>query len=106
MSPPRVPRSVARTSRREHDALPLSVVEGSIPSVLGGHLFLVAPASTFRPPPAEQRSTVMVGDGLVCRFDLDRSGVSMKSRLARTHDFVADEITSRDPDFELLRFHT
>ncbi len=94
------------TSRREHDALPFSVVEGTIPSDLFGHLFLVAPASTFRPPPADQRATVMVGDGLVCRFDLAPGGITMRSRLARTHDFVADEITSHDPDFDLLRFHT
>lgn len=106
MSAPRVPRSVTRTSRTEHDALPLSVVDGAIPSDLGGHLFLVAPASTFRPPPPEKRPTVMVGDGLVSRFDLDPSGVTLTSRLARTHDFVADELTSTRPDLELHRFHT
>ncbi len=106
MSAPRVPRSVTHTSRDEHDALPFSVKEGAIPSDLGGHLFVVAPASTVSPPPADQRATIMVGDGLICRFDLGPSGVTLKSRLARTHDFVADEITAREPDLWPFRFQT
>ncbi len=103
---PRVPRSVARTSRTEHTALPFAPFEGAVPGDLSGHLFVVAPASTFRPPPPSQRPTIMVGDGMVCRFDLDPSGVTMTSRLARTHDFVADEITSARADLSRFRFET
>lgn len=103
---PRVPRSVARTSRTEHTALPFSVASGEIPSDLTGHLFVVAPASTFRAPPSEQRATVMAGDGMICRFDLAPGGVTLTSRLARTHDFVADEITSVRDDLMLYRFST
>lgn len=103
---PRVPRSAARTSRFEHTALPFDVVEGAIPNDLRGHFFLVAPAGTVPRTPPERRSTLLVGDGLVCRFDLDGNRITMTSRLARTHDFVADELTSRMPGLESHRFHT
>jgi hypothetical protein len=63
---------------------------------------VVAPAGTFRP--GAERTTVMVGDGLVCRFDLDPRGITLTSRLARTHDFVADELTSSTAALEHLRF--
>lgn len=105
LSPP-VPRSLGRTSRVEHTALPFDVVEGAIPPDLTGHLFIVAPAGTVRPPPAAQRPTVMVGDGMICRFDLASSGITLTSRLARTHDFVADELTSTRPELEEYRFTT
>lgn len=102
--PLRFPRCVARTSRVEHTGLPLDVVEGALPDDLTGHLFVVLPARTVDSIPGENRSPLMLGDGLVCRFDLDRRGVTLTSRLARTHDFVADELTSRDPALRALRF--
>lgn len=95
-----------RTSRVEHTSLPFDVVEGAIPSDLSGHLFLVAPAGTVPRRPAERRSTLFVGDGMVCRFDLAPSGVTLTSRLARTHDMVADELTSNTAGLESYRFHT
>ncbi len=101
---PRFPRSVARTSRAEHDALPFAVVDGALPADLSGHLFVVAPAGTVRP--SAERAPILAGDGLVCRFDLDPSSVTLTSRLARTHDFVADELTSTLPGLEPYRFTT
>jgi hypothetical protein len=101
---PRVPRSVVRTSRTEHTRLPLDRIDGAIPNDLSGHLFVVSPAGTFRPDDIAQRTTLMVGDGLVSRFDLSPSGISVTSKLMRTHDFVADEITSADDSLELFRF--
>jgi len=90
----------------EHTSLPFDVVDGAIPSDLGGHLFLVAPAGTVPRVPPERRSTMLVGDGLVCRFDLAPTGVTLTSRIARTHDGVADELTSTTPGLEPYRFHT
>jgi carotenoid cleavage dioxygenase-like enzyme len=95
---------VLRTRRTEHTSLPLAVVEGSLPTDLHGHLFVAAPAGTFDAEPAAKRTTIMVGDGLVSRFDLGGGGVKLTTRLARTHDFVADEITHTSPDLSLFRF--
>lgn len=104
MLQPRVPRSVVHTTRTEHTDLPLDVVDGTLPSDLSGHLFVVAPAHTVEPAAAGAQTTLMVGDGMICRFDLGGGQVKLTSRLARTHDFVADEITHGDPDLALYRF--
>lgn len=104
MLDPRLPRSVARTSRTEHTGLRLDRIDGATPRDLDGHLFVVSPANTFRPAPVARQTTLMVGDGLVSRFDLSSRGISLTSRLMRTHDFVADEITSARDDLEIFRF--
>ena len=101
---PRCPRSVVRTRRTEHTNLPLDVIEGTLPSDLHGHLFVAAPAGTFDAVPEARRTTLMVGDGLVSRFDLGGGGVKLTTRLARTHDFVADEITHTSSELALFRF--
>ena len=101
---PRCPRSVVDTVRREQTDLPLTVVEGTYPSDLTGHLFAVSPAHTFDADPAARRTALLVGDGLVTRFDLE-NGPTLTSRLARTFDYVADEITHSDPELGLFRFH-
>ena len=100
---PRCPRSVVDTVRTEQTALPLDVVEGEYPDDLGGHLFMVSPAHTFDAEPAARRTTLMVGDGLVTRFDL-ADGPTLTSRLAKTFDYVADELTHTDPELERFRF--
>src|SRR5688500_379080 len=104
MLKPLVPRSLFGTTRTERTQLPLDLIDGALPRDLSGHLFVVAPAGTFRPEESGMQTTLMVGDGLVTRFDLSPRSVSLTSRLMRTHDFVADEITSNDRSLELFRF--
>ncbi|MBX3274704.1 MAG: carotenoid oxygenase family protein [Sandaracinaceae bacterium] len=101
---PRVPRSLLRTERTEHTALPLDVVDGALPPGLTGHLYVVAPASTVRV--ANDRTTLVVGDGLVSRFDLGTSGVTLTTRLVEGPDLVADAITAHDPALEPFRFRS
>lgn len=101
---PRVPRSLLHTERAEHDGLPLDVIEGALPSDLGGHLFVVAPASTVDGAPGRRDTTLMVGDGLVCRFDLGPDGVTLTSRIPRTPDLLADELTARHDSLATFRF--
>ncbi|MEC7520649.1 MAG: carotenoid oxygenase family protein [Myxococcota bacterium] len=100
---PLCPRSVVDTVRTEQTDLPLDVVEGTYPSDLRGHLYMVSPAHTFDADPAARRTTLMVGDGLVTRFDLE-NGPTLTSRLAKTFDYVADELTHTDPDLRAFRF--
>ncbi|MGE0786061.1 MAG: carotenoid oxygenase family protein [Sandaracinaceae bacterium] len=98
---PRVPRSLVRTERTEHDALPLDVIEGALPKDLTGHLFVVAPASTVN---AKRRGNRLAGDGLVCRFDLGPDRVTLTSRIPRTPDLIADALTAHNPRFNTMRF--
>ncbi|MCB9592410.1 MAG: carotenoid oxygenase family protein [Sandaracinaceae bacterium] len=99
---PRVPRSLLRTERTEHDALPLDVVEGALPPDLAGHLYVASPAGTASS--GHDRTTVVVGDGMVCRFDLGPTGVTLTTRLVESHDFVADALTAADPKLAPFRF--
>jgi len=91
---PRVPRSLMRTERTEHTDLELDVVEGQLPPDLAGHLYVVAPARTLT---GDRTTTLTVGDGLLCRFDLSGGGVKLTTRLLKSPDYVADELTSSDP---------
>lgn len=99
---PRVPRSLLRTQRTEHTALPLDLVEGALPSDLAGHLYVASPASTVSG--GRDRTTIVVGDGMVQRFDLSPSGVTLTTRLVEGHDLVADELTHSDPSLAAFRF--
>src|SRR5690606_11222552 len=103
MLSPRVPRSIMRTSRAERTDVALTLLEGAIPADLAGHLFVVAPASTVDPAPPGRGTTRMVGDGLICRLDLGRT-IRVTTRLARTHDFVADELTAPGTALSMFGF--
>lgn len=91
-----------RTERTEHTALPLDVIEGALPAGLSGHLYVASPAGT--PSGPRDRTTIVVGDGMVQRFDLSGAGVTLTNRVVRTHDLVADELTASDPDLAPFRF--
>lgn len=104
MLQPRVPRSLLNTERTEHDDLALDVVEGALPSDLTGHLFVVAPAGTVGSAPGQRDTTLMVGDGMVQRFDLSGAGVKLTTRIPRTADLLADEITHDRHDLAPFRF--
>ncbi|HHH29766.1 MAG TPA: hypothetical protein ENK57_15665 [Polyangiaceae bacterium] len=102
MLTPRVPRALLTTNRTEHTDLSLTVVEGALPADLTGHLYIIAPASTAVPG---AETTLLVGDGLLCRFDLSPNAVALTTRLIRSPDEVADEITAKDKSLSMYRFH-
>ncbi len=104
MLTPRVPPSLLDTARTEHDDLTLDVVDGALPVDLRGHLFLVTPANTVSAAPGRLETTLMVGDGLVSRFDLSPTRIGVTSCFPQTPDLMADRITHGDPSLELFRF--
>ncbi|HEY7957786.1 MAG TPA: carotenoid oxygenase family protein [Polyangia bacterium] len=103
-----MPESVLRIGRRELDGVSLPVIAGALPPGLGGSFFVVAPAGTVasggRPSPAGEQTSLLDGDGLVCRLDFGPSGVTASSRLARPPCERADELTHEVPELALLRF--
>lgn len=109
MFTPDVPVSVLTAARRELSRVALELVDPTrpLPTELFGHYFLVAPVGTFSSNgrrPHAGLTTVMNGDGLVLRVDFDRGTATATARLARTPDFVADEVTMADPALAWLRF--
>lgn len=90
-----------RTERVEHTDLPLDLVEGQLPADLAGHLYVVAPARTIS---GDETTTLTVGDGLLCRFDLSPNGVALTTRLVKGPDYFADELTAADPALAELGF--
>src|SRR5262249_45077271 len=100
MFSPIVPTSVLTASRDERSAVPLTLVRDQLPRKLNDHYFLIAPIGTLssndRRPYAPQ-TTVMNNDDLVARVDFANNTATMTSRILKTPDYVADEITQTVP---------
>lgn len=99
-------------SRIEHDALRLDVVEGSLPTDLGGSYYFMTPAA--HPGMGDEgcsaewadRGSVINGDGMVVRVDLSSPGqATLSSKLVKTLDYWADVVTSTNDDLSWARFH-
>ncbi len=106
MSGPRpVPRTLVRTSRREHDALALHVIDGALPADLRGHLFVMAAAgdvdSGGLPRHDADATTMLSGDGLLTRIDFGDDGVTLMSRLMRPPDALLEEALEGQGSSEL-----
>ena len=108
MQSPRVPASVLTARRTELDAVPLQILEGTLPEGLEGHFFVVAPVGTVATGglPYPRPTTVMNGDGMVVRVDFAAGSARVTSRLVRTWDQRADALTHESPDLAALRFTT
>lgn len=106
MTTPRVPASVLTAHRTELTEVPLRIVEGALPPDLVGHLFFVAPVGTVANGglPYDRPTTIMNGDGMVVRIDLAGSHATASSRLMRTWDERADQLTHDTAALALLRF--
>jgi carotenoid cleavage dioxygenase-like enzyme len=81
--PDRVPASVC-TSTREDEDLRLSVISGTMPPDIHGHMWVVHPL------PPENDSPLFTGDGRVIRLDLSMDGIDAHMRLVRTPCYYAD----------------
>ncbi|MFW7380148.1 MAG: carotenoid oxygenase family protein [Oligoflexus sp.] len=80
------PASMLAASRQELD-LELNVLAGRLPIDATGHAFVISSL------PDGDGSPVVNGDGMIYRFDFGygSSGLRMKSRIARTPCFYADQ---------------
>lgn len=96
--PRRVPGSLLRSNAAELD-VDLRVISGRVPSDLYGHVFMTAPV------PAGDGSHVFNGEGMLYRLDLGAgsTGVALRSRLLRTHDYYVDRaVAGTDAAFRNL----
>jgi len=106
LTAPLVPASVLTAHRTELSDLALQVAAGALPPDLAGHLFFVAPVGTVSSGglPYPNPTTIMNGDGMVVRVDFASGSAAATSRIVRTWDQRADELTHATKDLELLRF--
>lgn len=93
----RIPPTVMAGTRWELTHLPLDILEGEIPSDLGGHLFVVAPVGTVNSSgvASPNGDPLFNGDGMVYRIDFpDKSTPgnhpSLTCRLMKSPCFHAD----------------
>jgi Retinal pigment epithelial membrane protein len=101
----RIPRSLMKLKRTEFiTKIKLNLKEGEIPSDLQGHAFFIAPVG-FKNAPYGDGTPIFNGDGMVYRLDFDKSGeVWLKSRIAKTPCYFADEATQTDKQYEMYKF--
>ncbi len=97
------PNAVFSVSREEFDPSPLEVIDGSLPTDLYGHLFIMGPAGdgAVNPLPdqpvypASQGVSLFAGDAMVTRLDFDQPNQAMVTRrLLKTPCFYADQATA------------
>ncbi|MEB3233575.1 MAG: carotenoid oxygenase family protein [Leptolyngbyaceae bacterium] len=118
---PRFPRSIFSVSRAEVDHAPLTIKQGltdadtSLAADLSGYLFIVGPAGTVDSPwepdnpclirPTRDGYTPLYnGDGMVYRIQFDQGQAYLKTKIAQTASFIADEIVHGNPDYPELSF--
>lgn len=80
------PSSMVKASRDELD-ISLNVISGALPSDIYGHAFVVSAV------PWGDGAPVANGNGMIYRLDLGGSSVGLKTRLAKTPCYYADEAT-------------
>ncbi len=82
--PRRIPASLLTHSRAELD-ISLRVLSGKLPSDIYGHLYITSPL------PWGDGTHVFNGDGMLYRFDFGDAAVGLRTRLAKTPCYYADQ---------------
>ncbi|MGA7955164.1 MAG: carotenoid oxygenase family protein [Gloeobacterales cyanobacterium] len=101
----KIPRSLMKLKRTEFiSQIELNLKKGIIPSDLQGHVFLISPVG-FANTPYGDGTPLFNGDSMVYRLDFDKPGkISLKSRIAKTPCYFADEATQTDERFKEYQF--
>ncbi len=101
LQPHRIPRSITAASRDELDSetSELQIVDGELPKDLHGHLFMAAAL------PYGDGTPILNGDGMIYRFDFSRDAVRLKTRIAKTPCYYADQATSTNNQYKKYAFH-
>ncbi len=103
---------------RDELELELEIIEGHLPTDLGGYVFVNSAAGTVNyasPPPKdwpdgspcpEYGATVLNGDGMLYRFDFSETGtVRLKSKLLKTACYYADAATRYGTEYYKKGLH-
>ncbi len=89
--PPRIPGSIREATSAEQD-LELRAVAGALPTDLRGHVFSVASI------PDDRDGYVFNGEGMIYRLSFAEDSVMLRSRLAKTPSYYADQATQGSED--------
>ncbi|NES21770.1 MAG: lignostilbene-alpha,beta-dioxygenase [Symploca sp. SIO3E6] len=94
---PPFPPSIMTASREELD-IQLEIYERELPEDLQGHVFIVAPVGTVDSEglPFPDGDFHLNGDGMIYRLDFEPTEpqVSLKTRIVKSPDYLADEQTN------------
>lgn len=93
-------------SREELSNLPMNVIYGDVPTDLSGHLFIIAPVGSVTSGglPNPNATHIFNGDGMIYRFDCQAGQVTVKTKLARTPCYYADQATFKNPTYRSHQF--
>lgn len=120
-SSPRFPRSLFSVSRVEVDQALFTVKQGltdqetHLDPNLSGYLFIVGPAGSLDSPwdpdhpcllnPTRDGYTPLYnGDGMIYRIHFDAGQAYLKTKIARSVSYIADEIVHDNPYYPNLNF--
>jgi carotenoid cleavage dioxygenase-like enzyme len=95
--PPKFPNSLLTATRNEVD-LDLNLISGTWPADIGGHVFIVAAL------PWGDGTMVFNGDGMMYRLDLEDGRPKLKSRVAKSPCYWADQATQGNEDIGFRNF--
>lgn len=103
---PRFPEAAMTASREELSNLALNVIYGDVPTDLSGHLFIIAPVGTVASGglPNINGTHIFNGDGMIYRLDWQAGQVTVKTKLARTPCYYADQATFKNPAYRSHQF--
>ncbi|MBD2497118.1 carotenoid oxygenase family protein [Nostoc sp. FACHB-280] len=105
-SPP-VPPSIRNANQYEYNQLPLQVLEGTIPTDVQGHVFMVTSIGTVNSGglPYPDGDSLLCGDGMIYRLDFDTENqVKLTTRIAKPPDYYADKATDSVCQYQKFRF--
>jgi len=93
----KLPRSVLKTDRETLESAPMTVLGGKLPKDLTGHYFVMAAAGDIDsgglPRTPGKSTTVLAGDGLVTRIDLDGSSAKLSRKLLQPPDLLIEQMS-------------
>ncbi|MDZ8090216.1 MAG: carotenoid oxygenase family protein [Nostoc sp. DedQUE12b] len=103
---PRFPEAAMTSSRQEISNLPMNVIYGDVPADLSGHTFIIAPVGSVASGglPNPNATHIFNGDGMIYRFDWQGGQVTVKTKLARTPCYYADQATFKNPTYRSHQF--
>jgi carotenoid cleavage dioxygenase-like enzyme len=110
------PESVLTVTQQELSETEMSIVEGTLPDDLSGHVFMLAPVGHLDSPrdkvnanvlrPSDDGTPMFNGNAMIYRFDFDKPfKVGLKSKIARTPCYYADEATKKGSKYQEYGFH-
>lgn len=96
----RIPRSTTTASRDElnPEETQLRIISGELPEDLYGHVFMAAAL------PYGDGTPILNGDGMIYRFDFNETEVRLKTRIAKTPCYRADEAITKNKKYKKYTF--